>query len=46
MYKFLVEKYIFTVFAYEHFKYIYLGQNTSIYCSQMIVIHVHANGFL
>ena len=25
--------------------YIYLGQNTSKYCSQIIVVHVHANGF-
>ena len=24
----------------------YLGQNTSKYCSQMIVVHVHANGFV
>ena len=56
MYKFLVEKYIFTIFAYELFKvkkkncnkyqkYIYLGQNTTIYCSQIIVVDVHANGF-
>ena len=27
-------------------KYIYLDKNTSIYCSQTIVVHVHANGFL
>ena len=55
--RFLVKKYIFTIFAYELFKvrmknckyyqkYIYLGQNTSIYCSQIIVVHVYANGFL
>ena len=47
----------FASFAYELFKvkmkkkkyyqkYIYLGQNTSKYCSQIIVVHVHANGFL
>ena len=57
MYKFLVEKYIFTIFAHEFFKvkikkcklyqkYIYLGQNTSKHCSKIIVVHVHANGFL
>ena len=57
MYKFLVKNYIFTFFAYELFKvkmknckkyqrYIYLGQNTSKYCSQIIVVHFHANGFL
>ena len=58
MYKFLVEKYIFSNFAYELFKVkmkknvnntkntIYLGQNTSKYCSQIIVVHVHANGVL
>ena len=57
MYKILVEKYIFTNFAYERFKvkmkkckeyqkYIYLGQITSKYCSQIIVVHVHANEFL
>ena len=27
-------------------KYIYLGQSTSKYCSHIIVVHVHANGFL
>ena len=27
-------------------KYKYLGQNTSQYCSQINVVHVHANGFL
>ena len=57
MYKILVEKYIFTNFAYERFKvkmkkckeyqkYIYFGQITSKYCSQIIVLHVHANDFL
>ena len=57
MYKFLVEKKIFIILAYElsmsycknvnkNQKYIYLGQNTSIYCSQIIVVNVHANGFL
>ena len=58
MYKFLVEKFIFTIFAYELFKvkmkknanntrnvYI-LGQHTSKYRSQIIVVHVHANGIL
>ena len=53
----MVEKYLFTIFVYELFKVIsknvnntrnvqYLGQNTSKYCSQIIVAHVHANGFL
>ena len=58
MYKFLVEKYIFTIFGLELFKVkmkknvnnirttIYLGQNTSKYCSQIIAVYVHANGFL
>ena len=58
MYKFLVEKYILTVFAFEFFKikikknvnntrntYIWV-ENTSKYCSQIIVVHVHAIGFL
>ena len=56
MYKFLVEKYIFTIFVYELFKvklknvnntrntYI-LGQNTSKYRSPIIVVHVHATVF-
>ena len=30
----------------EYQKYIYLGQNTSKYCSQINVVHDHANGFL
>ena len=49
-------KYIFTIFAYElskvkvtnckkYRKYKYLGQNTSKYCSQIIVVPVHANDF-
>ena len=59
MYKFLVEKKIFSIFAYEFFKiklknckkktpeiHKYLGQNASKYCIQIIVVHVHANGFL
>ena len=57
MYKFLVEKYIFTIFAYELFKvkmkncklyqiYVYLGQNTSKCCCQIIVVHVNATVFL
>ena len=57
MYKFLVEKYIFTIFAYELFKvkmkncksyqnYIIFGQTTSKYRSQIIVVYDHANGFL
>ena len=57
MYKFLVEKYIFTIFACELFNVkqkivnntrntLYLGQNTSKYRSQIIVVYVHANGFL
>ena len=59
MYKFLVEKYISTIFGLELFKVkmkkknvnnnrntLYLGQNTSKYCSQIIVAYVHANGFL
>ena len=56
MYKFLVEKYIFTIFAFELFKiklkncklyqkYIYIGSNTSKYHSQIIVVHVHATVF-
>ena len=31
------------IFFYQ--KLIYLGENTSIYCSQIIVVHVHANFF-
>ena len=27
-------------------KYIIFGQNTSKYCSQIIVVYGHANGFL
>ena len=53
MYKFLVGKYKFSIFAYEFFKvklipeiHKNLGQNTSKYCSRIIVGHVHANGFL
>ena len=59
MYKFLVEKFIFTIFGLELFKVkmkkknvnnnrntLYLGQNTFKYCSQIIVVYVHANGFL
>ena len=52
MYIFLVEKYIFTSFAYKLFsvkiipEYIYLGKNISKYCSQIIVVDVHANDFL
>ena len=57
MYKFLVEKYIFTILACELFKFkmkncnytrntLYLGQNTSKYRSHIIVVYVHANGFL
>ena len=50
--------YIFTIFGLELFKVkmknnvnnkrntLYLGQNTSKYCSQIIVVYVHANGFL
>ena len=56
MYKFLVVKYIFTIFACELFKVkmkivnntrniLYLGQNTSKYCSQIIEVHVHATGY-
>ena len=58
MYKILVEKYIFTIFGLELNKVkmkknvnnnrntLYLGQNTSKYCSQIMVVYVHANGFL
>ena len=57
MFKFMVEKYIFSIFAYEFFKVklknckynqknVLLGQNTSKYCSQIIVVHVLANGIL
>ena len=54
MYKFLVEKYIFTICAYDLFKVkilpekhykLYLGQNTSKYFSQIINVDLHANGF-
>ena len=57
MYNFMVEKYIFTIFGLELFKVkmkknvnnnrntLYLGQNTSKYCSQIIAVYVHANGF-
>ena len=58
MYRFLEGKYIFTIFAYEFFKvkmkknvkttrntFIWV-ENTSKYCSQIIVDHVHANSFL
>ena len=50
--------YIFTIFAYELFKvkmekmliipeiHNFYGHNISKYCSQIIVVHVHANGFL
>ena len=27
-------------------KYVHLGKNTLIYCSQKTVVHVHVNGFL
>ena len=30
----------------QYQKYIYLGQNSPKYCSQIILVHVHANGFL
>ena len=57
MNKFLVEKYKFSIFAYEFSKVKlkivnntrntkYLGQNTSKYCSRIIEGHVHANDFL
>ena len=57
MYTFLVEKYIFTIFAYDLLKIkmknvnytrktYYLCQNTSKYSSEIIVVHVHENGFL
>ena len=49
---------MFTIFAYDLFKvklkknvnntsstYIWI-ENISKYCSQIIVVHVHANGFL
>ena len=50
-------KYLFTVLSYDIFKVklkknvnntrntLYLGQNTSKYCSQIIVVHVHATVF-
>ena len=57
MYKFLVEKYKFTIlrvnFSMSKWKIVnntrntyILGQNTFKYCSQTIVLYVHANGFL
>ena len=55
IYKFLVEKNIVTIFACELFKdkivnntrnTLSLGQNISKYRSQLIVVYVHANGFL
>ena len=57
MYKFLVEKYIFTIllmnFSRSNCTIVNntrnafdVGHNTSKYCSQIIVVHVHANGFL
>ena len=32
------------IFFYQ--KYVHLGENTLIYCSQTTVVHVHINGFL
>ena len=32
------------IFFYQ--KYVHLGENTLIYCSQKTVVHVHVNGFL
>ena len=32
------------IFFYQ--KYVHLGKNTLIYCSQKTVVHVHVNGFL
>ena len=56
MCKFLVEKYILIIFAYELFRvewkivnttrYIYIWVKVLLYCGQIIVVHVHANGFL
>ena len=57
MNKFLAEKYKFTSFGHELFmvkmknvnntKITYIwGQITSDYCSQIIIVHVHVNGFL
>ena len=58
MYKFLVEKYVYLQFVLVNFlrskwkiinntrNTLYLGQNTSKYRSQIVVIYVHANGFL
>ena len=54
MYNFLVEKYIFTIFTNERYKvkmevipeiHNVLGQNTSKYRSQIIVVHVHETVF-
>ena len=57
MYKFLVEKNIFTILTYEFFMveikscilyqiYIQLGQNTFIYRSSITVALVHVNIFI
>ena len=54
MYVFLV---FFTILAFYHAKkfkpkiffyqkYVYLGENTLIHCSQRTVVHVHENAFL
>ena len=37
------EKMLIYIFYYQ--KFVHLGENTSIYCSQIIVVHVHATVF-
>ena len=48
IFDFYHEKFISTncknIFFYQ--KFVHLGENTSLYCSRIIVVHVHANVFL
>ena len=37
------EKMLIYIFYYQ--KFVHLGENTSIYCSQIIIVHVHATVF-
>ena len=42
-----IEKFISKISKYIFFyqKFVHLGENTSIYCSQIIEVHVHATVF-
>ena len=42
-YEFFLAK-LQNIFFYQ--KFVHLGENTLIYCSQKTVVHVHVNGFL